>query len=43
MSVHIKPELKKKGDVTAMTTATNEAYIGWWDENCYFMEKEWDF
>ena len=36
--VYIKPELKN--DTTAMTTATNEAYIGWLQENCFYMEKE---
>ena len=38
--VYIKPEVKKN-DTTAMTTATNEACIGWLDENSYLMGKEW--
>ena len=41
-SVYIRPEVKKIY-TTAMTTATNEACIGWIDENCYFMGKEWHF
>ena len=40
--VYIKPEIKRK-DTTAMTAATNEACIGWLDENCYLMGKEWLF
>ena len=35
MCVHIMPEVKKI-DTTAMTTATNETCIGWWDENLLF-------
>ena len=35
---YIKPE-GEKNDTTAMNTATNEACIGWWDENCYLMKK----
>ena len=34
--VCIKP-LVKKNDTTAMTIATNEAFIGWLEENCYLM------
>ena len=33
---YIKPEVKSN-DTTVMTSATNEAWIGWWDENCYLM------
>ena len=40
---YIKPKLKKKNDTAAMTTATNKACIGWLDENCYLMGKEWQF
>ena len=40
--VYIKPKVKKK-NTTAMITATNEASIGWLDENCYLMGKEWNF
>ena len=39
--VSIKPEVKK--DIIAMTTATNGACIGWLDENCNLMGKEWHF
>ena len=35
---YIKPYV-----TTAITTATNEAWIGWLDENCYLMGKEWHF
>ena len=42
MCVHIKPDVKKN-DTTAMTTATNEICIGWWDEKCNLMEKDWNF
>ena len=35
---YIKPE-GEKNDTTAVNTATKEACIGWWDENCYLMEK----
>ena len=41
MTCAYKPEVKS--DTTAMTTATNEACIGWWDENCYLIEKKWHF
>ena len=40
---YIKPKLKKKNDTAAMTTATHKAWIGWLDENCYLMGKEWQF
>ena len=40
--MYIKPEVKANA-TTAMTTATNEAFIGWLDENCYLMVKEWQF
>ena len=33
---YMKPGNKKK-----MTTATNEACIGWLDENCYLKWKQW--
>ena len=33
---YIKSEVKNN-NTTAMTSATNEACIGWWDENCYLM------
>ena len=36
---YIKPEVKKS-DTAAMTTATNESCIRWWDENCYLMESD---
>ena len=39
--IHIKPV--KKNDTTVMTTATNEPFIEWCDENCYLIEKEWNF
>ena len=39
--VSIKPEVKK--DTIAMTTTRKGACIGWLDENCYLMGKEWDF
>ena len=32
--------LKLNNDTTAMATATNEACIGYLDENYYFMGKE---
>ena len=40
--MYIKPEVKTN-DTTAMTTATNEACIGWLDESCYLMGNEWHF
>ena len=36
------PEVKKT-DTTAMTTAINEACIGWLHENCYLVENEAGF
>ena len=39
--VSIKPEVKK--DTISMTTTTNGACIGWLDENCNLMGKEWQF
>ena len=35
MCVHIKPEVKKN-DTIAITIATNEACIGWWDKKLLF-------
>ena len=40
--VRIKPEVKKY-DTTAMTAATNNACIGWLDENFLYDVKEWHF
>ena len=40
--VYIKPEVKKN-DTKAMTAAINEACIGWLDENCCLLGKEWHF
>ena len=37
--VYTKPEVKKD-DTTAMTAATNEACIGWIDENSCLIGKE---
>ena len=38
--VCIKPEVKRD-DSTAITTTTYQSSIGWLDENCYLMGKEW--
>ena len=32
-----------KNDTTTITTATSKACIGWLDENCCLMGKEWHF
>ena len=37
--VYLKPEVKKKKDTTAMTAATNDAWIGPLDESCYVRGK----
>ena len=40
--VYIKAEVLKN-NTTTVTTATNEACIGWLDQNYYQMGKEWHF